>query len=262
MPVATNDGVALRYAVAGGGETVAFVGDVGYGPWQWAWQQPAVAGPAEALVLALRGTGDSDAPPGPYDVDALAGDLEAVLSARGARRAHLVGAGLGAMVALRHARRYGRARSLVLLGGAAEGAAVDVDALRALHPPPDDEAALRRSLSGALSPAFREARPDLVDRVVAWRREEDARPPVVSAHVAALREFSAGPLHEVTVPALVGHGVDDPVVDPSAGEALAEGLPRGRYLPVEGRRLCHVERASAVNDELVGFVEERTDERG
>jgi len=29
-----------------------FVGDAGYGAWQWAWQAPGLAGPVETLSLA------------------------------------------------------------------------------------------------------------------------------------------------------------------------------------------------------------------
>jgi 3-oxoadipate enol-lactonase len=255
MPVAHTDGGEIYYETAGEGDLVAFVGDAGYGPWLWSWQFASIAGPFEALTMALRGTDGSDAAADPTSVDDLAADLETVLRARDAPRAHLVGAGLGAMVVLRYAREFGRARSLVLIGGAATGEAVDADALRALHPAPTDEAALRNSLEGAFTPAFRGARPDLVETVVRWRETEDATPAVTAAHLAAMRAFDAGSLYEFGLPALVLAGLDDPVTPASAGEALAEGLPYARFEAVEGRRLCFVEHSAAVNDELLAFWE-------
>jgi len=263
MPTATNGGVDLYYETAGNDDTedepVVFVNTAGYGAWLWSWQYRRVAGPRTALVYDHRGTGRSDVPPGPYDVDTLVADLDAVLSAHGARRADLVGAGLGGAVALRYAHEHGRVRSLTLFGTAPRGDDVDGAALAALSAPAAtaDARAYRESLSGALSPPFREAASETVERICAWRREEDADPAAFEAQTAAWRTFESGPLYEMTVPALVFHGVDDPVVPAAAGEALAEGLPRGTFVPVEGRHLVFVEQSSAVTDRLLAFLDER-----
>jgi Predicted hydrolases or acyltransferases (alpha/beta hydrolase superfamily) len=256
MPTAHRDGVDLYYETDGSGETVAFVNSAGYGAWLWGWQHGRIAGERESLVWDLRGTGQSDAPPGPYDVDTLAADLEAVLAAAGARTAHLVGAGLGGMVALRYAREYDRARTLTLFGATRSGEELSGAALRSLHPSTDGSGGLRDSLEGALSPAFRRARPDLVEQVCEWRVDEDAGDAGVSAQVAAALAFEAGPLYEVGLPALVCHGVDDPVAPAGAGRRLATDLPRGVYEAVEGRHLCFLERARAVTDRLLAHLDE------
>jgi len=253
---ATADGVALYCGTAGEGETVAFVGEAGYGAWQWGWQGDALAGPYETLVWDLRGTGRSDCPPGPYDADRLAADLEAVLADSGADRAHIVGAGLGGMIALRYARRYGRARSLTLFGAAPGGTAVDESAMRALYAPPDDGAAIRSSLDGAFTETYRAEQPAVIDQICAWRAEEDADPEGFEAQLGAVLGFEAGPLYEQTLPALVCHGVDDPVVPVEVGRELARDLPRGEFEPVEGRRLHFVEHSRAVTDRLAGFLDE------
>lgn len=254
MPAASNHGVSLYYETDGEGPTVAFIGAAGYGAWQWGWQQPAIAGPRETLVWDLRGTGRSDAPPGPYTVAELAADFEAVLGEAGVRRAHVVGAGLGGMVALRYAHEYDRARTLALFGTAGQASAIDETALRALQPA--SNAACSESLTGAFSPAFREARPDLVERICTWRAGDDADPAAFDSQVEAAISFRAGELYELTLPALVCHGVDDPIFSPRAGEQLAEQLPRGVYEPVAGRHLAFVERARAVTDRLVAHLEQ------
>lgn len=257
MPTATSEGVDLYYETTGTGETVAFVGEAGYGGWQWSWGYGAVAGPYRALTLDLRGTGRSDAPAGPYDVDTLAADLEAVLSAADARRAHLVGAGLGGMVALRYARTFDRARTLALFSTAAEGSRIDESALRALHAPPEDREALRESLSGAFSPSFLAAE-DHLEQILEWRADGDASEAGFEAQLGAALAFEAGPLYEVGLPALVCHGLADPVVPVAAGRALAEALPRGTFEPVEGRHLCFAEHSRAVTDRLRGLLDETT----
>lgn len=256
----TDDGVELFSETSGDGETIAFVGECGFGAWQWAWQSDALAGPAETLVWDLRGTGRSDTPAGPYDVDRLAADLEAVLADNSVRRVHVVGAGLGGMIALRYAREYGRAASLSLFGTASDGENVDGAALRELFPDPSDAtaAAFRDTLDGAFSQAFLES--DASEQIIEWRREGDSLGAGLDAQISAVESFAAGPLYELTTPTLVFHGVDDPVVAPEVGRELAEKLPRGAFEAVEGRRLAHVEYARAVTDRLDGFIDKHRSE--
>ena len=261
MPTATNDGIELYYETAGEGETVAFVGEAGYGAWQWGWQHRRVTGPYRTVVWDLRGTGRSDAPAGPYDVETLAADLETVLAAIPAQRVHLVGAGLGGMVALRHAREYARSRTLTLFNTAATGTAIDEAAYRELFAPAEDETALRASLSGAFSREFRRDQSSLIDRICEWRVAEDADPEAREAQVAAALSFDAGPLYELTHPALVCHGLDDPVFPAEAGRKLAADLPNAAFEAVEGRHLCFVEHARAVTDRLLDFLDEHSPQR-
>lgn len=254
MQTVTTGETDVAYETAGDPErpAVVFLADAGFGPWSWGWQAPALAGPYHTVAVATRGT-DGSGIEGPYGVDRLAADLEAVLGAAGIERAHLVGGGLGGMVALRYAREYGRARSLTLIGAAASGEAVDGEALDVLHP--SDSSRLRESLSLAFSEAFL-AEAAFVDDVVRWRREEDATGDALQGHLAAVRGFDAGPPYELDLPALVLHGVDDPLVPASAGRALADGLPRGRFEAVEGKRCCHVEHSAAVTDAIDRFVDD------
>ncbi|AQL42965.1 alpha/beta hydrolase [Halorientalis sp. IM1011] len=259
MPTATNDGVELFYETAGDGPTVAFVNPAGYGAWCWSWLVEELAGPVETLVWDLRGTGRSDAPPGPYDVATLAADFEAVLSDHGARTTHLVGAGLGGMVALEYARKHGRAASLALLGTTADGSRVDADALAALQAPRDDPEALRASLRGAFSSGVVENHPEAVDRIVEWRAEDDADAAEWDAQRAAMTEFEADALYEVTTPALVVHGREDAVVPVAAGRDLADDLPRGTFEGIDAGNLVAAEEPAVVADLLAGHLDEYVD---
>lgn len=257
MPRTDDRGVELFYDADGSGETVAFVPDAGLGAWAWGWQHAAVAGPFEALTWDLRGTGRSEAPPGPYDVATLAADLEAVLADHGARRTHLVGLGLGGMVALEYARTFGRARSLTLVGSSPGPDAAVPEAVREDLLDPDR----RASLDVLLSAEFREAYPGVVEDIVAWRERDDADPDAHAAQLSAAAGFDAtGWLHEVTLPALVCHGSDDRCWSAADGRRLAERLPRGEFRGYEDAgHLVTVERSGFVNDDLLGFLEDRDD---
>ena len=264
MPYATNDGVRLYYEVDGEGyagdaenaestNTVAFCGELGFGPWQWGWQHAAVAGPYRTVISATRGTDDSDAPPGPCTVADLAGDLDAVLSDVGVRSTHLVGVGLGGAVALTAALGSDRVRKLALVGTAAYGSGLNPEPLR---PDPDDPETLSSTLEAAFSREFVDARPDALSRIAEWRAAEDADPEAWAATRAALDLFDlTDRLYEVTNEALVLHGSDDALCPPAKGEELAEGLPRGGFEAVEGAgHLAHIEDSRAVNDRLLEFL--------
>ncbi|AFO55742.1 alpha/beta fold hydrolase [Natrinema sp. J7-2] len=259
MPTASNGAVSLYYDRAGEGDPVVFVPEAGLGGWLWGWQHAAVAGPHEAVVWDLRGTGRSDSPPGPSDLETLAADLEAVLADCDLTSAHLVGCGLGGAIALEAARTSSRVATLTLFGTAAEGAAVDLEPLFA---PPDDRDALRESLTVGLSTDFREAQPDALEGIVDWRADGDADRAGWEAQAAALADFDATDwLVEVTQPTRVIHGGADELVSPAAGRELARGLPRGEFRALEDAgHLCFIERSRTVNDLLLGFLEAQTDD--
>lgn len=263
MPTATRDGVSLYYDTWGSGETVVFIEDIGFGAWLWGWQNDALAGPFETLVWDLRGTGRSDAPEGPYTVPELAADLEAVLADHDVRNAHLVGCGLGGMVALDYAQRYSRAETLTLIGTSPGGdeAERNLDRLDDAFATRDDEEALASSLKAVLSADFREQEPDAVERIAAWRAEDDADRAAWEAQAAAFESYAPrDPLYETTLPTLVVHGEDDEIVPFSNAEVLDRELPRSELESAPGAgHLVGVERPTGVNDVVIGFLEDHTE---
>ncbi|WP_122088793.1 alpha/beta fold hydrolase [Halalkalicoccus subterraneus] len=257
MASVDREGVTLYYEVEGDGETVAFLGDLGLGAWQWGWQHAALAGPYEVLVYDMRGTGRSDTPSGPYSVAELAADLEAILSDRSVSRTHLVGAGLGGMVALQYAREYGRARSLILIGTSSGGARACLprEPREALFASPDDPEARRESLSALFSETFLTERSEACEGIAEWRAG-DAEHEGCVAQNAAFEAFDASDwLYEVTLPALVVHGGRDEVVPVENADLLVEGLPRATREIYEGAgHGVWVERSRPVNDRVLDFL--------
>lgn len=248
MPFTSTDGCSLYYEASGDGPAVAFLNDVGYGAWLWGWQHASLRGLFETIVFDPRGTGRSDSPPGPYSIDTLAADAETVFADHGVRRVHLIGAGLGGMVALAYAREFNRARSLTLLGTALDGDAVDatvLDTMGGMGP---------ESLEPCFTDALIENR-EIIEGILDWRLEEDADENARNAQAAAMQEFRCDAPYEITVPTLVLHGTDDPLVSATAGKELANALPNGRYETIDGRHLVFIESSKPANDEIIGVLE-------
>lgn len=269
MPEVERDGVTLFYETGGpaAGEPVVLIEGLGYSRWMWQWQREALEDGFRTIVPDNRGTGDSDAPPGPYSMELLAADLDAVLSDAEVDRAHLVGASLGGMIAQQYAVDFDRARSLALLcttHGGEDAVPVPPDVQeRMFNVPPalDAREAIEYKMRPAMSDAFREGNPELVDRIVDWRLETDAPEHARAAQGAAVQAFDvADRLETIELPTLVMQGTADQVVPVENARLLHDRLPNSELeLVDDGPHLFFIERADRVNERLLAFLEEHAD---
>ncbi len=218
------------------------------------WPEPLVAALAAhhpVICYDHRETGRSrtsaDAGEVAYGVAALAADALAVLDAYDVARAHVLGWGMGGLVA-----------QLLLLDHAHRLASATVVATRPLPTPgapalPGPPVALRRLWAELDDPRDREGE-------LAWRLAHDrllhgtalpfdaaacrARHERAMAHAGTEEPVTAhthlpvpargAELASVTVPTLVVEAPTDPVNPPPAAAALAAALGRARLVPIPG----------------------------
>ncbi|WP_135805699.1 alpha/beta fold hydrolase [Halorussus marinus] len=269
MPYADNAGVSLHYELdapedgRADRETVVLVEGLGYGRWMWRWQRERLLAEGYRVVLPdNRGSGDSDAPSGPYTIEQMAGDLDAVLADAGVERAHVVGASMGGMIAQRYALDYDRAESLALFctsPGGDEAVSTPPETQRRMFEVPDDadeREAIRYKMAPAMTDEFRADNDDLISDIVDWRLESDAPDHAREAQGAAVAAFDASDrLGEVELPALVAHGTADRVIPIENADLLHRDLPDSRLALFEdGSHLFFIERADEVNDRLAAFL--------
>jgi 3-oxoadipate enol-lactonase len=97
----TDDGTNIAYSAWGrrDGSPVLLIQGLGVDSRGWALQRGAFGRKHRCIAPDNRGTGHSDAPPGPYDLGRMAEDALAVLDAEGVERAHIVGASMGGVIA-------------------------------------------------------------------------------------------------------------------------------------------------------------------
>jgi len=263
---ATNGNVALAYERIGvsNAETVVFVEGLGYGRWMWRWQRDAVAAEYEVIIPDNRGTGDSDEPEGPYTIEQMAGDLEAVLDDAGVEQAHLVGASMGGMITLQYAIDYDRVESLALLCtsfGGEEAVPIPEETQVTMFTVPDEydeREAIRHKMSPALSDGYLEDNPEQISRIVDWRLASDASDQARLWQGEAVQHFDvSNQCATIDVPALVMHGTADKVVPVENGRMLADRLPQSRLVTVDGGpHLFFIENADTVTESLMEFLDD------
>jgi pimeloyl-ACP methyl ester carboxylesterase len=91
-------GLRFHVAEAGAGEPIVLLHGWPQHWWMWRHVVPLLAPHARLVMIDLRGFGWSDAPPGGYDKQTMAGDVLAVLDALGLRRVCLVAHDWGAWI--------------------------------------------------------------------------------------------------------------------------------------------------------------------
>ncbi|WTW99039.1 alpha/beta hydrolase [Streptomycetaceae bacterium NBC_01309] len=252
MDSAAVGGVRIAFERVGSGRPVVLSGGTGMPP--VAWELSGLRGAMvdagfEVVTYAARGVVPSEAPPAPYAMADLAGDLAGLMDHLDIRDAAVVGYSLGSFTGELLARtRPDLVASLVLMAGAGPTTGV-VDAVL------DAEAELI-GLLGHLPPAFAALQTllstlppsvlrDDAEQVATWRELLGAQQDVWASHdgeagqSAASQTWLRDPdrmaaLARIPARTLVLAFEHDLYFPPHTGRAAAALLPRGEFAQIDG----------------------------
>lgn len=246
------EGVRLSYERAGSGSPVVLVGGTGMPPvaWQLCGMRDAlVRAGFEVVTYAARGVAPSDAPPAPYTMEELAGDLAGLLDALDITQAAVVGYSLGSFTTELLVRtRPDLVRATVLMAGAGPLTGV-LDAVLAAeteliatvgHLPPTFMRL--QTLLSSLSPAVLCGDDE---QVRIWLELLGGQESVWTSHEGENGQSAASDrwlrddrrmaaLGDITAPALVLAFEHDIYFPPRAGKVAASALPRGEFVQIPG----------------------------
>jgi len=259
----TSDGVRIAYDVWGqrDGTPVLLIQGLGMNARGWALQRGAFGRHHRCIAIDNRGTGYSEAPPGPYDLVRMAGDAVEVLDAAGIERAHIVGASMGGVIAqILGVLHPERVQSLVLACTACRhhtwrrellaewGELVTKNGMQALT---DD--GMRWLIGPRLQRRF-----GVFVNVLA-RVLVQTKPAAFAAQVDAILAMSddmRNELHTITAPTLVITGSQDTLTPLGDAEELAELISGSRLYVLRGA--AHglmAEAPNAFNDAVLRFID-------
>ncbi len=216
----------------------------------------------DVIRVDNRGVGYSRTAPAPFTVERMADDVVDVLDSTGAAAAVVVGLSMGGMIAQEVAMRHpARVSRLVLLGTRPPSPAAIMpaqDVLDRVMSVPEPRETFRefvlRSWSSIAAPGFlerdRAGAHELVDRIA---ERVTPRAGVLSQARAMAAWHGAHRLKWVTVPTVVVHGRDDPLVPVGNGMRIAQSIRGARYveLPDVGH-LLPFEAPGAVVEAITG----------
>jgi len=233
---ATNDGISLNYAIEGSENAASVVLHHPLATNLTSWDALSAELTSKGyrvIRLDARGHGRSDAPPGPYTFEMLAGDVVAIMDHAGLGKAGYIGLSMGGMVGqylgVLHADRFD-CLSLVSTTSAvpAEAKPMWQDRIRQVR-----EAGMPAAVPGALdrwvTAARRQSRPELVAHLTSMI---EATP--VDGYIGwcqAISDLSVTQrLSEIAIPTQVIVGADDPSTPPAAARIIHERIKGSQYV--------------------------------
>ena len=261
MPKLAVGKIALNYRIDGpeGAPWATFTTGITNDLSMWDAHVAALTKTHRMLRFDTRGHGDSEAPPAPYSLDMLIGDILGLWDGLGIERSSLVGIGLGGVVSLGLALAHpGRLDALVPVACRAEPA----PEYRAIWPPLIEavraggiEAIVDTTVQRWFPEPFRAANPDVLDRMRAMIRKTSLDGYL--GCIAALLEMDyRARLGTIAMPVLFVSGALDHVgAPPVLMQGLAEAVPGARHVALpDAGHICTIANPGAFDEALTGFL--------
>ncbi len=255
------DGVRIAWEGRGPADApvVVLSHSLGATSWMWAPQADSLAVDHRVVLVDTRGHGGSDAPPGQYTVELLAGDVLAVVDALGVDRFHLCGLSMGGHIGLWLAsHRPERLRSLIACNTAAKLSTAHAwhDRIAAVAAGGMDS--VRDTVIGNwFAPGFPAAHPERHDE--AHRVFAALSPQGYAGCCAALAASDlTGAVAGITVPTIIIGGAHDVATPPAQAEWLHDMIP-GSELTIfdDAAHLSNLDVPDAFTARLRSFLDAR-----
>jgi 3-oxoadipate enol-lactonase len=223
----------------------------------WEPQLPALSRRFRVLRYEHRGHGGSPAPPGPYTIAALAGDVLALLDEYEVGTAHYCGVSLGGMVGMwLAANAPGRVGALALCCTSAFLQPVQLWQDRAAAVRAGGTGSISRQVVGRwFTPTYQAAHPGTVAGFVTTL-ERDVAPEGYAGCCDALAVMDLRPLlRSIGARTLVVAGAEDPATPPWHGAVIASAIPGARLRVIRGAaHLANVSSAAEFTATLLAHL--------
>ncbi|HUP87118.1 MAG TPA: alpha/beta hydrolase [Acidimicrobiales bacterium] len=252
MPRAQTNGIEIEYETSGSPDDPAVILISGLGAQLITFHEDFCNGLAERGRFVIRfdnrdvGLSTKIEDGSSYALEDMADDTAGLLDALGIDRADVVGVSMGGMiaqtVAIRHPGRVRTLTSIMSTTGAPGVGSATEDAMARLLTAPGQSREERVASSIETSRVIWGDSPQFPfdEDLARWRAETSVDrayyPAGTARQMLAIRASGdrTERLRRLDVPTLVIHGSDDPLVQPSGGEATASAIPGAELLVIEG----------------------------
>jgi 3-oxoadipate enol-lactonase / 4-carboxymuconolactone decarboxylase len=229
----------------------------------WEPQLPVLTGWFRVVRYEHRGHGGTVAPPGPYTIEQLGGDVLDLLDAVGEERASLCGLSLGGMVAMwlaAHAPE--RVEQLVLCCTAPQLPPAEQWAQRAATVRASGAMGLLDALMGRwFTPGFVSRRPDVAGLVAGMLGAADAEGYAGCCEAIGTMD-QRDDLASIDAATLIIAGAADPVAPPATALAMHERIAGSSLVVLRAAHLANIEQPERFTAALVDHLAGPPGERG
>ena len=235
---------------------VVLTGSLGTTTQMWYPQLAALSHDYRVVAYDTRGHGRSPVPPGPYDVDDLAADLERLLDRLDVARAHMIGLSLGGLTVMRlAATKPDRVDRAAVLCTAARFAPARTWAERAdLIEASGMKSVAQTVVARWFTDAHRRADPELIAWAERMLCSIDAAGYVACCRLLVSADVTDD-LESIRSPLLAIAGADDPATPPVRLQTIVDAVPGARLAVVEGAaHLANLDQPDAVTELLLGHL--------
>lgn len=259
MDTLRANGITIRYDIQGEGPWLVLAHSLATDLTLWDDNLPALTQHFRVLRFDTRGHGGSSAPEGPYDFAMLTADVLGLMDALGVGRAHFCGISMGGMIAQHVALAAPERIDRLALVSTTSGYPPTTKAIWAeriaLVRNSGMEAQVAPTLERWFTPPYREAHPEVMDRIGGLVR---ATPPAgyIGSGQAISTLNTTDRLSALSCPTLVIVGADDVGTPPVMGRRIAERIPGARFESIpSASHLCNIEQALVFTNMLTSHLQ-------
>ena len=255
----TANGIDINCLIEGDGPWLTLSHSLACNLHMWDEEARRLSKRYKVLRYDTRGHGASGAPAGAYTLDLLAEDLHGLLQALGIESTHFVGLSMGGMIGQTYALKYpGVFESLALCDTTssypADAAGVWAERIRTVESQ-GMEPLVEPTLARWFTAAFRQARPEVVDKVAAMIRGTPTSGYIGCSHAIPKINLTAR-LAQIRCPSLVMVGQDDFGTPVAMAEDIHRALPGSQLVVIpSAAHLSNLEQPEAFNQALAAFLD-------
>jgi pimeloyl-ACP methyl ester carboxylesterase len=265
------NGFRMNYEVHGDGPVMLFVHGFPLDHTMWHHQVKAFASSYRVIVPDLRGHGQSEAVPGPYQMDQLADDLKALLAKIDTGPVILAGLSMGGYIAFAFWRAYPHlVQAMALIDTRAGSDTVEGRnnryAMSAQVKAEGTAAMVEGMLPKLLSPVTLEHRPKVVSHTLRMMADTSAIGVIGALEGMAARPDSTPTLATISVPTLIVVGEHDSITPPTEAQTMQTEIQASGQAPSvtlteipDAGHLAPLENPDAFNQAFRNFLAKLAD---
>ena len=257
MPIVTVNGIKLNYKVEGQGYPLVMVMGFSANRSAWSPQTKFFKKHYKVVTFDNRGAGKSDKPEGPYSTRMMADDTVKLMDHLEMKKAHILGASMGGMIAQELAINYPeRVSKLVLACTFAckdEVSGDTAEQAELLHLSPQKMAAGMVKL--AVNKPFYQFVLGILAIIQASFLGVSAKAGLKGQREACNSHNTLDRLPLIKAPTLVIVGTKDRIINPVSSEVIARNIPGAILIKVEGgSHMFCMEMRTSFNQKVFDFL--------